>query len=324
MNSIYTKMSVTDVIECRKVGLEDYDEVIDIRTDVFGGRDYLPALYKTMMANHTGYVVTVNQIMVAFECLSFIDDGETAIIRSLRLRKGYEGRGLTYRLRDVINDVIVRNPRAKRYVYTMDSKTIAEKNLAVGNLKLVVHRKFLFYQGKVSAVIPNLRMVDSTTCRILNRDDLKKLLSSKVDTDRLFPHGRIIVDWVPYRLLASNVDHFFNDFCHILGSGDGNSGRIECVSVAIGCIAPSGIRYDLEIYGNFTEESFLAHVREHLRKCSTFDSETINFFVHYEPGILDADVITKSMQHFGMNWSDLVQTDTMYGIEGSSAPMSKY
>ncbi|XP_033730780.1 probable N-acetyltransferase 16 [Pecten maximus] len=255
-----------DVIECRKVGIEDYDDVMSIR-DVYNGLDYLPALYRTFMADHTGYAVIVNKTMVAFQCVTFIDDGETIITRALRMRKGYEGRGLVYRLRAFVLQDIAGKPRLKRYAFMTGNEAILQKVLKERRGELIVQRDILFYQGGVSKVIPFLPTVDNISMRILNKDDLQKLLSSKADTDRLFPQGRIIVDCVPYRLLASNVDHFFNEFCHILGSEckDGNSGSFECITLAVGYIVPFGIRYNVEIYGNFTEETFSLHMAEHLR-----------------------------------------------------------
>ncbi|XP_033730111.1 histidine N-acetyltransferase-like [Pecten maximus] len=314
-----------DVVECRKVGIEDYDDVMSIR-DVYDGLDYLPALYRTFMADHTGYAVIVNKTIVAFQCASFIDDGETIILRALRMRKEYEGRGLVYRLRAFVMQDLAEKPRLKRKVSTTGNVAILQKVLQERRGELIVQRDILFYQGEVSKVVPFLPTVDNVSMRILNKDDLQKLLVSKADTDRLFPQGRIIVDWVPYRLLASNVDHFFNKFCHILGSEskDGNAGTFEYITLAVSYIVPNGIRYNVEIYGNFTEETFSLHMSEHLRNCSTLEYENINFLVHYESGSHDASMITKTMQQFGMSESNTFHSRTMYGIEVPMVPLSKY
>ncbi|XP_069121110.1 histidine N-acetyltransferase-like [Argopecten irradians] len=316
-------MSGADVIECRKVTLDDYDEVINIRKDVYDGLDYLPALYRTMMTNHIGYVLTLNKKIIAFESISVIDDGESIVGRALRISKAYEGRGLVHQMEDFIRKDIAGNSRLKHNVFTTGNKTIMERNLKVNKGQLILQKGILLYKGDISKVVPFLLNVDMLTTRILNKDDLKKLMTSKLDTDRLFPQGRIIVDWVPYRLLASNVDHFFNDFCHILGSGDGNSDRIECMTVAVGYTAPKGIRYIVEMYGTFTEETFSDHIVQHLKRCSTLDTEHINFSLHYETGKHNPDTITKTMHQFNMNKSDTHFT-IMYGVEEPLDLLSKY
>ncbi|XP_069121112.1 probable N-acetyltransferase 16 [Argopecten irradians] len=316
-------MSSTDVIECRKVTLDDYDEVINIRKDVYDGLDYLPALYRTMMTNHIGYVLTVKKKIIAFECISVIDDGESIIGRALRISKAYEGRGLVHQMEDFIRKDITGNSRLKYNVFTTGNKTIMERNLKVNKGQLILQKGILFYKGDISKVVPFLLNVDMLTTRILNKDDLKKLMTSKSDTDRLFPQGRIIVDWVPYRLLASNVDHFFNDFCHIVGSGDWNSDRIECMTVALGSPVAKGISYIVEMYGTFTEETFSDHIVQHLKKCFTLNTEHINFSLHYETGKHNPDIITKIMHQFNMKKSDTYCT-TMYVVEEPIVLCSKH
>ncbi|OWF37433.1 histidine N-acetyltransferase-like [Mizuhopecten yessoensis] len=305
-----------DLIECRQVNIEDYDDVMDIRDDVYDGLDYLPALYRSMMTNHVGYALTVNKTMVAFRCDAFIDDGETMLTRALRVRKGYEGRGMVNRLGDFISQEIAGNLRLKRKVFTFGNKTLLKK-VEQGKATLVLQKAILFYQGLVSKVAPSLPTVTNTQIRILNKADMQKLLSSKTDTDRLFPQGRIIADWVPYRLLATNVDYFFNDFCLILGSDckNGESVRLELMTLAVSYTVPNGIRYNIEIYGSLTEQLFSCHMAEHLRKCSTFEHENINFVIHYEQGRHDLDIITKTMQQFGMTASDKFHSTIMYAVE---------
>ncbi|XP_060075967.1 histidine N-acetyltransferase-like [Ylistrum balloti] len=314
-----------DCIECRKVGIEDYDSVMAIRTDVYDGLDYLPALYRTIMTNHTGYAVFVNEIMVGFECVSLIDDGETLIARAARIRKEYVGRGLAYHLRNAITRDNANKPKLIRSVYTSGNKTLLQR-VEEGRAELVLQKAILFYKGLMSNILPSLPTVDNTIVRILTKEDLKKLLSSKTDTDKLFPQRRIIVDWVPYRLLATNVDHFFNEFCHILGSDlkDGKSEGLECISLAVGYSVPNGIRYNVELYGNFTEEILSIHMAEHLGKCSTFGKENINLLLHYEHGTHDADVLTQTMHQFGMNVSNNFHSKVMYGMEEPMVPLSKY
>ncbi|OWF37432.1 N-acetyltransferase 16 [Mizuhopecten yessoensis] len=307
-----------DLIECRLVGIQDYDDVTAIRDDVYDGMDYLPALYRSMMTNHIGYALTVNKTMVAFRCDAFIDDGETMLTRALRVRKGYEGRGMVNRLGDFISQENAGNLRLKRRVYTFGNTNLLKK-VEQGKATLVLQKAILLYKGLVSKVVPSLPTVTNTQIRILNKADMQKLLSSKTDTDSLFPQGRIIADWVPYRLLAINVDHFFNDFCLILGSDckDGDSVRLELMTLAVSYTVPNGIRYTIEIYGSLTEQMFSDHMAEHLRKCSTFDRDNINLLIHHEQGRHDPDIITKTMQQFGMTASDRIHS-TMYAAEEST------
>lgn len=140
----------------------------------------------------------------------------------------------------------------------------------------------------------------SPFARTLQNQDLKELLRSNAETEKLFPDGRIIVFGTPYRLLESNVNLFVTDACNVLGSGSSvqTSDRLELITIGCGYRATLGIIYNLEIFGELGEELFTYHIEEHIRKCSIFPNDTIIFLMHFNGQFQDADFISKTMNKY--------------------------
>lgn len=104
----------------------------------------------------------------------------------------------------------------------------------------------------------------------LNSTELGHLLDDKTLGKVLFPEGKIIVDWVPYRPMKSNADLMMTERTMAVFS------RMDSPLLTIGnyYIAPAGFIYNMDIFGNVCniQEHFYRHLafaieRAKISKC---------------------------------------------------------
>lgn len=178
---------------------------------------------------------------------------------------------------------------------------------------------FLLFHGNVADIVHTVPTTCPKTVRLLGKADLKQILRTKPVVDQLFPNGRLIADWAPYRLLESNVDHFFNDHCHIIGSGlcTGSSEGPGLMTLGIIYPTPAGLRCSLDIYGEISEKALSLHLEEHLKQCMTFDNEEFIFLICYEDVTHNSDVITRTMERHTMFETDILKFNMLYCVEES-------
>lgn len=151
--------------------------------------------------------------------------------------------------------------------------------------------------------------------KILQKSDFSNILKSKLKCDKLFPQGRLLVSRVPYRLLESNIDHFFDETCVVFGSSNCDEDGVSLLTIGVGYLVPAGVRYSMDIYGEFSDETLHCHITEHLRRCTRLGSDTITFLVFYQAVKHDIDTIKKVMDQSSMSTSDIIPALVMYGIE---------
>ena len=70
-------LTLNMAFEIRKVGYEDYKNVMDIRSNVYGGFDYLPAIYHDVIGHPSfqGYAAVINDEFVSFIFLILLLNG---------------------------------------------------------------------------------------------------------------------------------------------------------------------------------------------------------------------------------------------------------
>ncbi|OWF39914.1 histidine N-acetyltransferase-like [Mizuhopecten yessoensis] len=302
-------------IEMKRVYLEDFDDVIAIRKGIYGQLDFLPGLYKTMMTNHIGYAALCSGKLVAFEAVTFVDEGATMVPRALRVSTAYEGRGLIRMLKAFIDKQHEHDIELKRRAYTFGMKSLL-KRVEDGKADFILQKPLMVFKGSSKLVFDILPPNKDTTVKQLQRTDLKEILRSKTTCKLLFPKGRLIVDWVPYRLLESNVDHFFNEHCNVFGSGfQTGVHEPQLLTFGVAYVSPAGIRFSLDIYGCISEQSFMRHLTEHLRTCRKFKLETVYLVIFCESEINDRSTILSAVERYKMIASDVFDFDILYCVE---------
>ncbi|XP_010903959.2 LOW QUALITY PROTEIN: histidine N-acetyltransferase [Esox lucius] len=75
---------------------EDFDEIMAISQDIYGGLDYLPTRYAAWLSesNRTVILARKQGKVIALESVCVIDDGETMLVEGLRVAPQERGKGV--------------------------------------------------------------------------------------------------------------------------------------------------------------------------------------------------------------------------------------
>lgn len=197
---------------------EDYDDVMAISQDIYGGNDYLPHRYHSWMTE-PGRVVIIarrDRKLVALESGLLVDGGETVIVEGLRVCPNERGCGLAgviQRFVDGYIKMVYPNVKIKRL--TRGDDPGPEK---LSKFTLLARRAVLSLLGDsegfdsfVSGLKEKLVGSDesNSSSRLVPVKDLEALKTLLLDSDlssRLqLPGGAIIQDWQPLKLMESNL-----------------------------------------------------------------------------------------------------------------------
>ncbi|GFR76677.1 histidine N-acetyltransferase-like [Elysia marginata] len=204
--------SADGTITYRRADLSDYDAVMAIGS-IYGGRDYLWSLYKQLVTDPDKYGIVAldGDRVVGFYMTSTFDGGRTVLKRSGRVLEEYRGRGIFHTLEaELDKHTLAHRPRA---MYDVFANTEHEDHLSGKFLDMgfqEVCRKNMYHMILTSSELQWPR--DRTTTKPLvvkelNTEDLKLLFNTKEVTSKLFPSGRLLNTYMPYRLLDVNIPY---------------------------------------------------------------------------------------------------------------------
>ena len=142
------------------------------------------------------------------------------------------------------------------------------------------------------------RNQDSDPVNDINASQLGKILNHKELCKCLFPENRVVVDFVPYRLMTENADLIKTERTTIyLSRGDG---RAEKALLTFGTLyyVSIGVVYNMEIYGCLI--NLATHIREHVTRVTetAINSNDVLFRCYCRPE-MDMDNVVETMCKFG-------------------------
>ncbi|KAJ8416799.1 hypothetical protein AAFF_G00326770 [Aldrovandia affinis] len=75
---------------------EDFDEIMAMSQDIYGGLDYLPTRYQAWLQETNRMVILARKQgkVIALESVCVIDDGETVLVEGLRVAPQERGKGV--------------------------------------------------------------------------------------------------------------------------------------------------------------------------------------------------------------------------------------
>ncbi|KAK3745622.1 hypothetical protein RRG08_066421 [Elysia crispata] len=142
---------------------------------------------------------------------STFDGGRTVLKRSGRVRDDYRGRGIFHTLEaELDKHTLEHRPRAMYDVFANTEKEehLADKFLDMGFKEIC--RKDMYHMllkfsclRNAPATGPNKRV----PLREVTREDLKLLFNTEDTARQLFPSGRLLNTYMPYRLLETNIQY---------------------------------------------------------------------------------------------------------------------
>lgn len=136
----------------------------------------------------------------------------------------------------------------------------------------------------------------------IDESELADILTNQQLCCHLFPEGRVIVDWVPYRLIKSNASLIKTIRTTVIGSNLKNDTRILTFANYFNALA--GLVCNIEVYGRVGEtlaEHIYLQLRELISKVMT-GNVIIRCFFQQET---NSNFITSLMNRFGFDITEI-------------------
>ena len=252
----------------REATLQDKQEVVT-SFDVYDGFDYVEHLYEHFM-NHTNiscYVAELDGNIICFTYLLVVDEDKAVVTGGKRTRADYQGRGYQKRFEEAVNSYI-----QAQLDYKLTWKYTAVCNpyndLSLEKLKVKVNitnfakRNFRSYAMNIDSLrelVQTKAFLDA--CSAFGTEDAKKihtlsqcsaLFGDESNTHSLYPHGTVIVDWIPFKVLPSNFRYILDiSTCHVSAAADGKK-TLNALSFMRKRLCKAGVMFGIDIYTDST------------------------------------------------------------------------
>lgn len=274
-----------DEFSIREATQNDKEDVLAIHDNVYAGFDYLPQFYDHFMSakNSKSFVLLHGEKIIGFNSAFLLDDGDTVVSRAARINPDYEGKGL-YRNLDqyLIAWAKSQGVSIKAQTSTHANPAVTKPSFQKQN-KLIVSKDTYIYFFESDGI--HLCESDEDTTKGLaaaSADVLTTYIHSEALSKYLFPHGRVIVDFVPFRLIDSNVpfmtepSKFLEVFSDVRTEADAYKGLLSFGSIYKVKAVP--YKYSLDIYGTDCN-SLKVHLVKHLMRMKQKATGTTAFVV---------------------------------------------
>ncbi|CAG5126465.1 unnamed protein product [Candidula unifasciata] len=211
-------MAAPPKIVVRKALEEDYEAVLDITKEFNLGADYLYFQYTELIndPDSSYYVCEVDGEVAAFEGVSLLDDNNTLMARSARVKDKFRGQGLLNQIRKKIYEDYKDVPGQKRIrnccaniVRLVDSATFRSQNRLLGTRALAIYEPLEIVQLQQPDIkdYPEIKIVDTEVFRILFENPE---LASYLFPSQFFA----VISWF-FDPLTSNVKHIQKQRPHV-------------------------------------------------------------------------------------------------------------
>ncbi|KAI3376694.1 hypothetical protein L3Q82_017121 [Scortum barcoo] len=206
---------------------EDFDEIMAMSQDIYGGLDYLPTRYTSWLqeTNRTVILARKQGKVIALESACVIDDGETMLVEGLRVAPQERGKGVAGVLLRFCSELVKsKYPEVKVSRLTRDdqlgSKDFQKYRLITKQLTqwlslqgillvrfraedLKLHLSELGLGGDIQSSLSN----SSSNLPPVHLDHtaIQRLYLTTDLMQGVLPNATIIQDWQPFKLLPSNM-----------------------------------------------------------------------------------------------------------------------
>ncbi|XP_069139324.1 histidine N-acetyltransferase-like [Argopecten irradians] len=300
-------------ITFRTTTAEDYDDVISVRRHLYDGADYIPYRYYELLEHNTGFAGFIDSTMVCFMFATVIDDGESILLRSIRVRDEYEGKGVYTRLRAFCMKNLSHT--ANKAVFLISSPTHFEQ-LCRGSAKLVFSRHTMMFGNTTKSLRGLLGLRDESFLQRVDSSFLGELLRNRTATQYLFPENRVLINWIPYQLVPSNIEWMLRGtevFSNAVPKQDKIKSEMMISAINVDqCEA--GTVVTLDLFGDVCDEEMITgHIYIQLQKALDRFGDILVLYI-----IFQEHQDTKTVLHVlsKLGWSK-VDNYAVYGVEKS-------
>nr|XP_006627566.2 PREDICTED: probable N-acetyltransferase 16 isoform X1 [Lepisosteus oculatus] len=260
---------------------EDFEEIMAMSQDIYGGLDYLPTRYKAWLqeSNRTVILARKQGKVIALESVCVIDDGETVLVEGLRVAPSERGKGVAGVLLKFCSQLMkAKYPEVKVTRLTRDDR-LGPKDfqkyrlITKQGILLVRFRaedlKLCLQELGLEALTPEATPDTPQPAAPVRLDPLAArhlFLSAGLARDVL-PNATIVQDWQPFKPLASNMTILLKkDIDWMVDDAESPSVASLCTFPFRVPIGEDWYYLNIDVFGKDLEpvrRQFLAHLRRH-------------------------------------------------------------
>ncbi|XP_066537577.1 histidine N-acetyltransferase [Hoplias malabaricus] len=196
---------------------EDFDDIMAMSQDIYGGLDYLPTRYQSWLqeTNRTVILARKQGKVIALESVCVIDDGETMLVEGLRVAPQERGKGVAGVLLRYCSQLVKsKYPEVKVCRLTRDDR-LGPKDFQ--KYRLITKQAILLVRFRAEDL--KLRLADLGLNVGITGDGLPpvnfpmhlepsevhQLFLNRGLMQDVLPNATIVQDWQPFKPLASNM-----------------------------------------------------------------------------------------------------------------------
>ncbi|XP_008433214.1 histidine N-acetyltransferase isoform X1 [Poecilia reticulata] len=196
---------------------EDFDEIMAMSKDIYGGLDYLPTRYTSWLqeSNRTVILARKEGKVIALESACVIDDGETMLVEGLRVAPQERGKGVAGVLLRFCSELVKsKYPDVKVTRLTRDDqlgpKDFEKYRIITKQGILLVRFRAEELKLRLREIIPSADIHSSQLPGPppvhLDQTSIHQLYLTTDLMHDVLPNATIIQDWQPFKLLPSNIE----------------------------------------------------------------------------------------------------------------------
>ncbi|XP_021344589.1 uncharacterized protein LOC110444544 [Mizuhopecten yessoensis] len=224
--------------------------------------------------------------MISFMFAAVIDDGQSVLMQSARVREEYVGRGILSQKKKYCFNILARS--AERSVYCTTNSSVLGRLQKKGALVVFQRNVAIFkttnHTLKRTALASDVQL---TPLDIVDAKLMEKIFLSRHAKHNLFPEKRIVVKCVPYQLVVSNIDRIFNSNAKLFASVTKDEDQ-KCfnapllISATTSMPCEAGTVIYLDFYGEiYDKELVTAHISKQMSEYLNTGNERLVLYVTY-------------------------------------------
>ncbi|XP_060081233.1 uncharacterized protein LOC132560589 [Ylistrum balloti] len=265
-------------LRIRPTTADDYDGVVSIRDDINRGFDYIPGTYHELLKYNTGYGGFIDSNLVAFLFGAVIDDGRTIAMQSGRVKRGYEGQGITSEMKE--HCLMNLSKTATKSVIVISSQN-TYNCLIEKNVQLLCKMERLAFSASRQSLYGQCSTRGETSClKRADSDFMKNLFLDPKTTSVMFPGNRIVIRGTPYDLVTSNIDRIMCCSDQILVSRRRDTDGVNFMSITSTWRCNTTTVLYINLFGERADESIISqHVHMQIARILSSCEENIVLYV---------------------------------------------
>uniref|UniRef100_A0A8C5EAI4 Histidine N-acetyltransferase n=3 Tax=Gouania willdenowi TaxID=441366 RepID=A0A8C5EAI4_GOUWI len=259
---------------------EDFDEIMAMSQDIYGGLDYLPTRYTSWLQEINRIVILARKHgkVIALESVCVIDGGETALVEGLRVAPQERGKGVAGVLLRFCSELVKsRFPEVKVCRLTRDDqlgpkdfqkyRIITKQGILLVRFRAEDLKLRLSELGQADDIQSYLSTTSTNPTVRLDHTAIQRLYLTTDLMHGVLPNATIIQDWQPFKLLPSNMSILLKKEIDWMVDDEANP------TVGSLCTFPFHVPIgedwyylNIDMFGkdlNLVRQQFLSHLQRH-------------------------------------------------------------